>query len=253
VIDAHNHLQDPRFLGKQDEIIATMKEAGITACVVNGTSEADWPEVAKLAEQFPDFVHPAFGLHPWKTGERSPDWLSRLNEYLKRFPEASIGECGLDRWMESPNLEEQHKVFRKQLELALSLNRPVTIHCLKAWGPLISELKDQPHLPRFLLHSFGGSMEIAQEATKLGAYFSFSGYFLQPRKLKVREVFAKLPIERILVETDAPDMALPDPQFEFNDANHPGNLAVISCELAKICDTEPKTFTDNTRTFLSGN
>lgn len=249
MIDVHNHLQDSRFLGKQSEIIVTMKEAGITGCVVTGTSEADWPEVARLADQFPDYIRPAFGLHPWKIDSRSSGWIKTLKNYLDRFPHATLGECGLDRWMKSPNLEDQHKVFREQMNLALSLNRPATIHCLKSWGPLMSELRDFPRLPRFLLHSFGGSLEIGKEAARLGAYFSFSGYFLQPKKTKTREIFSRLPIERILVETDAPDMALPNPQFQFNNINHPANLAFISRELAKICDTGQETFTANTRAF----
>jgi TatD DNase family protein len=250
VIDAHNHLQDARFVGRQSDVIETMKESGITGCVVNGTSEKDWPDVALLAEQFPNFIRPAFGLHPWKVSERSSHWLQTLEGYLNRHPKASLGECGLDRWMTSPNLSDQHKVFRDQMELAASLGRPVTIHCLKAWGPLMSELKNLPHLPRFLLHSFGGSLETAREAAKLGAYFSFSGYFLRPRKSKVRDTFADLPLERVLVETDAPDMAPPNPQLEFHDVNHPANLAFISLELAKICNTVPETFTANTRVFL---
>ena len=133
-----------------------MKEVGITGCVVTGTSEADWPEVARLADKFPDFIRPAFGLHPWKINSRSSGWLATLKSYLIRFPHAMLGEFGLDRWMKSPKLADQHQIFRDQMNLALHLNRPTTIHCLKAWGPLMSELRDFPRLPRFLLHSFGG-------------------------------------------------------------------------------------------------
>ena len=100
-----------------------MKEVGITGCVVTGTSEADWPEVARLADKFPDFIRPAFGLHPWKINSRSSGWLATLKSYLIRFPHAMLGECGLDRWMKSPNLADQHQVFRDQMNLALSLNR----------------------------------------------------------------------------------------------------------------------------------
>lgn len=227
-----------------------MKEVGITGCVVTGTSEADWPEVARLADQFSDFIRPAFGLHPWKIKSRSSGWLENLKNYLNRFPHATVGECGLDRWMKSPNLEDQHQIFREQINLALSLNRSVTIHCLKAWGPLMSELRDFPRLPRFLLHSFGGSLEIGKEAAILGAYFSFSGHFLQPHKAKIRDIFNQLPIEKILVETDAPEMAPPNPAIKFDDVNHPANLAFISRELAKICNTRPDTFTSNARVFL---
>ncbi|MFT6180672.1 MAG: TatD DNase family protein [Akkermansiaceae bacterium] len=251
MIDAHNHLQDPRFAGRQPEIVATMKNAGITGCVVNGTSEEDWPAVAKLAEDFPNFVHPAFGLHPWKVESRSPRWLETLTSYLEKHPHASIGECGLDRWMKNPDLESQHLVFRQHLELAVALNRPVTIHCLKAWGPLLDELRAAITLPKFLLHSFAGSQETAQECLKLGAFFSFSGYFLHPRKAKVREVFQSLPPDRILTETDAPDMPLPHPRFHFKEANHPANLSVVSKELSALTKVKESVLLNNAQRFFN--
>ena len=250
MIDAHNHLQDPRFHRKQGQLIETMKDAGITGCVVNGTCENDWPEVSRLARDHPDFVIPSFGLHPWKVDGRSPDWFESLNHYLEDHPSAGLGECGLDRWMTNPDLTAQHEVFKTQIALAAKLNRPLTIHCLKAWGPLLKELNSAPALPRFLLHSFAGSIETARECLRLGAYFSFSGYFLHPRKVKVREVFRSLPPEKILVETDAPDMSLPSPDFQMGDLNHPANLTVISRELAALTGVVEKRFTDNTREFL---
>lgn len=249
MIDAHNHLQDPRFSGRQGELIQTMKSVGITACIVNGTSEEDWPEVARLATEFPDFVRPSFGLHPWKIARASGDWFEKLRSHLLTHPQASIGECGLDRWMENPQVEAQQKAFRQQLTLALELQRPLTIHCLKAWGVLLEELKNAPALPRFLLHSFSGSWESAQELLKLGAYFSFSGHFLHPRKEKVRAVFKKLPPERILIETDAPDMPLPNPRFFLDQLNHPANLCQIAEELAQLIGQEPALFVKNTERF----
>ena len=250
MIDAHNHLQDPRFAGRQSELVAEMQSAGITACIVNGTSEDDWPEVAALAEKFPGFVVPSFGLHPWKVDSRSTDWLDTLRRFLNEFPTAALGECGLDRWMESPDLEAQHEVFRAQLALAVELERPLTIHCLKAWGPLLEELKSAPALPCFLLHSFGGSLEVATELQKLGSYFSFSGYFLQPRKEKTRQVFSNIPHDRILVETDAPEMPLPDPEYHFEKLNHPANLALVGRELASLLSAKEEIFLQNTKRFF---
>ena len=115
MIDVHNHLHDPRFQGEQDRLIAEMKAEGITACVVNGTCEEDWPEVARLAKDHLDFVIPAFGLHPWKVDQRSPSWLETLEEYLNAHPNAVLGEYGLDRWMKDPVLEDQHAVFLDDL------------------------------------------------------------------------------------------------------------------------------------------
>ncbi len=247
MIDAHNHLHDPRFGNRQSDLIREMKDVGITACVVNGTSEADWPAVHQLAKEHPDFVIPSYGLHPWKVAERSADWIDHLRALLEEDPRVALGECGLDRWMTDPNLEEQHLVFRQQLALAAELARPITIHCLRASGPLLEELKAAPILPRFLVHSFAGSLETAKELVKLGAYFSFSGHFLHPRKEKVRAVFQNLPADRILVETDAPDMPPPGE----GKINHPKNLRVISSQLASLTGISEALFQKNTEHFLS--
>lgn len=252
MIDAHNHLQDPRFLGDQKTLIAKMKSEGITACVVNGTCEEDWPKVSELANQHPGFVIPSFGLHPWKVSERSPSWFETLRDFLEAHPEAGLGECGLDRWMKKPDLEAQHSVFRAQLELAHELDRPATIHCLKACGPLLDELRSQPALPRFLLHSFGGSIEVARQCLKLGSWFSFSGYFLHPKKAATRAVFTQIPPERILAETDAPDMAPPYPSHNLGSLNHPANLRMITNELASLCECPVDTFSKNAREFFLG-
>lgn len=249
MIDAHNHLQDPRFMGQQEGLIQTMQSADITACIVNGTCEQDWPKIAELADRFPDFIRPAFGLHPWKAAQASEIWLEKLRNYLVSYPRSSIGECGLDRWMDDPQIETQLHVFRQHLALGIELHRPVTIHCLKAWGLLLSELKNAAALPRFLLHSFSGSLEVAQECLKLGAYFSFSGHFLHPRKKKIRELFQTLPPERILVESDAPDMSLPDPEFPLGELNHPANLRRISKELEKLTGINSAQLIKNTEKF----
>ncbi len=230
LFDAHNHLQDPRFGDALPEIIETMQEAGISKCVVNGTHEGDWPKVARLFEKYPEFVIPSFGLHPWNIDQRSPEWSRHLNQFLNNFPHAGVGECGLDRWIPSPDLEAQHAVFRTHLKLADELNRPLTIHCLRAWGPLMEELRPLTSFPKMLLHSFNGSREIAQQLAKFGAYFSFSGSFLHERKSSLREIFRNLPPDRILLETDAPDMLPPSKfqEFPLKELNHPANLQAIA-------------------------
>ena len=230
LIDSHNHLADPRFDGKRDRIIEEMKSASIVHCVVNGTGPADWPVVADLAEKHPAFITPSFGLHPWRIHDSPDDWLPSLEEYLQRFPRAGLGECGLDRWMTEPDFPSQIQVFEKQLALAAKLNRPTTIHCLKAWGPLLDCLRSAPALPPILIHSFGGSLETGRELAKLGAYFSFSGYFLHQRKAKQLDIFTLLPSDRLLLETDAPDMLPPADcqKYHFESLNHPANLQKIS-------------------------
>lgn len=242
--DAHNHLQDERLADHLPDILASLPTSGIRRCVINGTHESDWPRVAALARAHPELLLPSFGLHPWFAHDRSPDWLSKLTALLEEFPHAGIGECGLDRWMRDPDPADQKEVFVAQLELATRLDRPLSIHCLKAWGALLEILKAHPRPNRgFLLHSYGGSAELVGPLSQLGAYFSFSGYFLDPRKEATRAAFRLVPPGRLLLESDAPDM-LPPEEFrrapllapDGSPLNHPGNLPGIAGGLATALD-----------------
>ena len=98
LLDAHNHLQDPRLDPWREEILVGREAGGVGAMVVNGTREADWKEVATLAEANA-WITPSFGLHPWWVRERGEDWLEILEQWLDRFPQAAVGEIGLDRWV----------------------------------------------------------------------------------------------------------------------------------------------------------
>jgi TatD DNase family protein len=220
-----------------------MKSSGVSRCVVNATQEADWAVVENLADTEPGFVFPAFGIHPWHAHTATSGWQEKLRFLLEKHPQASIGECGLDTWISQPPLEIQRPVFLDQLRLARELDRPLTVHCLKAWGPLFDAFTEAPPPPRFLMHSFGGSIETARRLIPLGAFFSFSGYFLHPRKSAVLEVFRQLPPERILLETDAPDML---PPLEIvthplpGNHNHPANLPAIGHALAAALGLSPE-------------
>lgn len=237
--DAHNHLQDPR-LGGSREAARMMKRAGVEMAVVNACEQADWNEVHALVawsmgeEEAPELL-PAYGIHPWKAATASGAWLDDLQDYLSTHPRASIGEIGLDGWVDAPAIEIQLPVFVGQWQLAREGKRPASIHCLKAWEPLFEVLDKQPPCTCFLMHSFNGSLEVARRLIPLGAYFSFSGHFLQSRKAKVLEVFRQLPRERILLETDAPDMAPPEEWVTHpleGGLNHPANLAAVGEGLA---------------------
>ena len=140
-------------------------------------------------------------------------------------------------------------------DLALELDRPCTIHCLRGWGPLLKELHSRDRLPRFLIHSFGGSIETGIKLAALGAYFSFSGYFLHPRKAKAVEVFRELPKDRILIETDAPDMLLPESERIRGDdpqINHPANLIRVEQRLTELIGITKEQLVDNTMRWWRG-
>jgi TatD DNase family protein len=232
LFDSHNHLQSGRFGKPVEELISEMKAAGISGCVVNATRESDWEAVRKIASEFPDFIRPAYGVHPWFSHTVKNGWQMRLREMLLLNPQSTIGEVGLDGWVDSPAMEVQRLVFLEQIALATGMNRIMTVHCLKAWTELFTLMDEAKSWPeKFLMHSFGGSIEVARNLLKRGAWFSFSGYFLQPRKRKVLEVFKSLPPERILLETDAPEMMPPQSCVNFplgDEINHPANLNSIA-------------------------
>ncbi|MFN0077548.1 MAG: TatD family hydrolase [Prosthecobacter sp.] len=239
--DAHNHLQDERLDPWRDEIITQMPQSGLAEMIVNGSSEEDWPAVAKLAHTH-TWIRPAFGLHPWYVKERGPNWLTALRDHLLAHPHAVVGEIGLDRWIENPDIDAQTDCFRAQLALAVELDRPATIHCLRAFGLLEATLRSNP-LPRrgFLLHSYGGPAEMIPSFVALGAYFSLSPYFGHPRKSAQLAVFQSVPSNRLLAETDAPDMSPlddlnPHPlrSTDGSALNHPANLRVSYELLAKV-------------------
>ncbi len=264
MIDAHNHLHDARLAPHLPAILAELDRLGVTRAVVNGTREDDWPAVAALARAHPCLI-PSFGLHPWHTATRSPDWLARLRANLDAHPGAAIGEIGLDRWIAGHDPAAQREVFTAQLALAAERNLPVTIHCLRAWGPLWDILRTHPLPVRgFLLHAYGGPEEMVRGFLSRGAYFSFNAYFLHQRKAAQRAVFQHLPPDRLLVETDAPDMRPPDEQNRHpllaSDGariNHPANLALAYTALANLRGSHSAELTGQitrnfARLFLAG-
>ena len=254
--DAHNHLQDAWLRPHRATVFADLATIPLGRAVVNGTEERDWPEVAALAREHA-FILPSYGLHPWNVGNASPRWREELQSYLDRDPRAAIGEIGLDRWileraraddsrlagLRRASLEQQAEAFTWQLALGAARNLPVSIHCLDAWGALADALRATPRPARgFLLHAYGGSAEMAREFAALGAYFSFNGYFLGERQSAKCDVFKSLPLDRILVETDAPAMPLPATRrthslpglADGNPINHPANLGAVYAGLAEV-------------------
>ncbi|HEY1107093.1 MAG TPA: TatD family hydrolase [Opitutaceae bacterium] len=238
-------------------MFAALTRLPLGGAVVNGTCESDWPEVTALCTTSSTLLRASYGLHPWHVGNASPQWRETLLRTLDVQPRAALGEIGLDRWiidrarpddprlagLRRASLEEQREAFVWQLRLATERNLPVTIHCLEAWGALTEILRTHPLPARgFLLHAYGGSADIAQKLLPLGARFSFNGSFLHERHLAKREVFKGLPLDRLLVETDAPAMPLAPSQRAYalpdlsdgTAINHPANLVVAYEGLAAI-------------------
>ncbi|MDG1892616.1 MAG: TatD family hydrolase [Verrucomicrobiota bacterium] len=248
LVDAHLHLQDQRLDAIRPGLADVLKEKGIAHLVVNGTSMSDWAKVAACAHRFPEVI-PSFGIHPWQIETHPKAWLEHLLDCLDTHG-GSIGEIGLDRWRCRNNIDTQESVFLEQWNLANARKLPVTVHCLKAWGRLMALIEKNPHQgPGFLLHSYSGPKEMVEDWVALGARFSISGSFAHPRKEKKREVFNIIPRDRLLIETDAPDMALPESaqscatprDVDGKTINHPGNLDRVYAFAAQWLDISPLT------------
>lgn len=231
LFDCHNHIQDERLYPVIGDVMQRARAAGVIRMGVKGCSEADWPRVIEMAETY-EGIHPAFGLHPWFIKDRSPEWLQTLEKLLVRYANASVGEIGIDHAIEDRDDADQESVFLAQLGLARKLHRPVSIHCRQAWGRLIELLDGAGELPRgMLIHCFGGSAEVAMELVKRGGYISFSGSITRPNNKKSGPAIRAVPADRILLETDAPDIL---PATATGKLNEPANLRLVLTKAAEL-------------------
>ena len=203
LIDAHLHLQDIQAEGVLAEILARAWDLDIHRFWCNGTHPADWPVVEKIAV-VDDRVIPFFGVHPWHAEKVRPGWDKELEQFLKNR-DAGVGEIGLDKAREEIDLTKQIEIFRRQLEIAIRLSKPVSIHCVKAWGDLLKVLReDLPGPVRFMIHAYHGSTETLREVLKLGAYVSFSWKWLRGGTPDMMELLRHVSADRLLLETDFP-------------------------------------------------
>lgn len=232
LFDAHCHLHDARLDPFRETALAEARAAGILGFACCGTEEADWSAVLALAAREPGVV-PFLGLHPWSVATAVPGWLDRLEALLAARPWVGVGEAGLDlgrRDLAPP--EEQEAALLAQLHLARRLGRPIALHGVRAWGRLLALLTPLgPQESGLLLHSFSGSAELVGPLADLGAFFSFSGVVTRSAAGRTHAAARAVPADRLLVETDAPDIlpilgaeALADAALPRDAASRPVNL-----------------------------
>ncbi|MCF8075574.1 MAG: TatD family hydrolase [Desulfotignum sp.] len=225
--DAHCHLHDHRIVKDVPGIVQRAEYAGVTHMVSCATMEDNFETTAMLARQYPAIV-PCYGIHPWFLGSLSPRWQQVLGDRVAA-QSCGIGETGLDFMDKQANRDGQLAVFAWHLTLAQDLERPVNIHIRKAWDPFIQVLKKTgPLKAPGLVHSFSGSAEMVKQLIRYNLYISFSGSVTRPGAKKVVNALKAVPGDRILLETDAPDIypSVPDP--DPHGLNEPKNLPAIA-------------------------
>ncbi|EPS61194.1 hypothetical protein M569_13605, partial [Genlisea aurea] len=253
LFDSHCHFQDPRTLKLAPKLIKESLDLGVTHFAVNGVSENDWHLVKQMSETYPCVI-PNFGLHPLFISDRTSNWMETLNDFLTATPSAGVGEIGLDKGSVGKQIDfsQQVEVFCSQLRLAKALKRPASVHCVRAYGHLLEILKREGPFPHgVVLHSYLGSAEMVSELSKLGAYFSFSGFLMSLKESKARKVVKSVPGERILLETDSPDGKPPgsvpsvreledDDDMDTDMLNHPANILAVLGYVAAVLGMEEK-------------
>ncbi len=229
-IDTHCHLDASEFVGAQTELIANAQTAGVDRIVVPAVTRANFEVVAELCQKH-TACQPAYGIHPMYVGDAVPEDLNVLREYLTQHKPVAVGEIGLDFFIQHYDRAAQEFFFVEQLKIAREFDLPVLLHIRRASDVILKHLRE--HKVRGgIAHAFNGSRQQADEFIKLGFKLGFGGAMTYDRATKLRELAATLPLETIVLETDAPD--IPPAFLERGLPNEPQNIQTIAQTLADL-------------------
>ena len=239
IFDTHAHYDDSRFDGDRDAVLAALPEAGVELVLDPGCDLPSSRAAAALAERY-GHVYAAAGIHPENCAGFQDADLAALRQLLAQPKVAAIGEIGLDYyWAENPPRDFQQMVFRKQLALAEELDLPVIVHDREAHGDSLSIIREFPAVTG-VFHCFSGSPEMAVELLKRGWYLGFDGPITYKNARRAPEVAAITPLERMVVETDAPYLSPVPVRGRRNDSRY---LPHVIAKLAEWKGVTPEEMT----------
>ena len=239
IFDTHAHYDDSRFDGDRDAVLAALPEAGVELVLDPGCDLPSSRAAAALAERY-GHVYAAAGIHPENCAGFQDADLAGLRQLLAQPKVAAIGEIGLDYyWEENPPRDFQQMVFRKQLALAEELDLPVIVHDREAHGDSLSIIREFPAVTG-VFHCFSGSPEMAEELLKRGWYLGFDGPITYKNARRAPEVAAITPLERMVVETDAPYLSPVPVRGRRNDSRY---LPHVIAKLAEWKGVTPEEMT----------
>jgi TatD DNase family protein len=230
LVDTHCHLDFPHFDADREAVLARAREAGVGTIVVPGTDLASSRRAVELAEAHPGILA-AVGVHPNSTAGFGTEIVGELRKLARSKKVVGIGEVGIDLYWKSVPLEEQQAAFRVQVELAAELEKPVIVHDREAHDKVMMMLREAPASSRVVLHAFSGDMAMAEAAVALGFYLGVDGPLTYKKNDALRAIFAAAPLDRILVETDAPYLP---PQAHRGKRNEPAYVRDVVEKLAEI-------------------
>lgn len=251
--DTHCHLADAALRENLPHILTAARKVGVKRFIVPATCPQDWQSVAELSEMPSEHgqIRIALGIHPWFSDGIAERDFVRLEAMLARYPQAWVGEIGLDFYDKTqtpPQRERQIQVFSRQLAIAQTLRRRVIIHNLKATADIAAAVKQTGFAQGGIVHAFSGSAEEARVLTKLGFKIGIGSLLLNPNARKVRDTLKALNDGDFVLETDSPFML----KKEINTpANIPG-IAKIAAEIRGTCVEEIAKVTERNADALLG-
>lgn len=226
IIDTHAHFNDPKFDEYRDELLSALPSLGVEKIINCGCSDETSLDCITLAEKYPH-IYAAVGYHPCSVqGEINIDAIEKMLSHEKVV---AVGEIGLDYYWDKTYIAEQKAAFRLQLELAKKHNIPVIIHDRDAHADTIEIIRE--YKPNGVFHCFSGSVETARELIKMGMYIGIGGVLTFKNSRKLKEVAADIPLDRILLETDAPYLS---PEPKRGKTNNSSLIIYVSEALAEI-------------------
>lgn len=229
LVDSHAHLDDQPFAQDLSAVMARARRAGVVAQVLPAVGVRDFEACRKLGEAWPD-IHPAYGLHPMLEPEHDRDSLDELERWLDRERPVALGECGLDYYIEGLDRDRQLDHLHLQFALARARDLPVIVHGRRAFEAVIIAIRAHPGL-RGVVHSFAGSTEQARQLIDLGFHLGLGGPVTYPGARRIRKVAVAIPLDRLLLETDAPDQPLHGHQGQRNEPAQVAGVCAVIAEL----------------------
>lgn len=236
LIDTHAHLDEQAFDVDLDDVLANARRAGVGAILTIGITAATSRRAVALAEKYPQ-VFAVVGIQPnYVSQMQHGDWETIVS--LAEHPRVvAIGETGLDRYWDYAPIDQQAEWFDKHLELARAIDKPFIVHCRDAEEEVVAQLQRHAQLHanggplRGVMHSFCGSTQTAQACLALGMHLSFSGMLTYKKSFELRATAATVPVDRLLIETDAPYLA---PVPYRGKRNEPAYVLQMAKELAEL-------------------
>lgn len=236
LVDSHSHIDVDEFEGDRVAVLARARAAGVTRQIVPAIAYAGFEKLRALCAAQAG-LYPAYGLHPMFLDEHRPEHLAALRGWIERERPVAVGECGLDFFVEGLDPQTQREYFRRQLEIARDFDLPVIVHARRAFDEVIAAVRRIGGL-KGVVHSFSGSEEQARQLWKLGFCIGLGGPVTYERARRLRSIAAKMPLEFLLLETDAPDQPLHGHQGARNEPALLGEVCACVAALRDVAAQE---------------